>query len=77
MAKLFKMTLYVCDLEGDLDLDQIKERIDYRALDGVAVNCITRYADEQEGPEIEFYDDIDINYCDSTVAQWDKYFECE
>lgn len=77
MAKLFKMTLYVCDLEGDLDLEQIKERIDYRALDGVAVNCITHYADEQEGPEIEFYDDIDINYCDSTAAQWDKYFECE
>lgn len=77
MAKLFKMTLYVCDLEGDLDLEQIKDRINDRALDGVAVSCITHYADEQEGPEIEFYDDIDINYCDSTAAQWDKYFEGE
>ena len=77
MAKLFKMTLYVCDLEEDLSLDDIKVLIDERALNGVAVSCITHYADEQEDPEIEFSDDIDINYCDSTAAQWDKYFEGE
>lgn len=75
MAKLYKMTLYVCDLEGDLDLEEIKERIDNWALDGIAISCITHYANEQVGPEIEFDDDIDINYCDSTTEQWDKYFE--
>lgn len=75
MAKLYKMTLYVCDIEGDLDLEQIKELINDRALEGISVNCITHYADEQEGHEIEFYDDIDINYTNSTTEQWDKYFE--
>lgn len=50
MAKLYKMTLYVCDLEGDLDLEQIKELINDRALDGIAVSCITHYANEQVGP---------------------------
>ena len=75
MAKLYKMTLYVCDLEEDLDLDEIKCLIDDRALSGISVNCITHYANEQVGPEIEWDDDIDINYCDSTTEQWDKYFE--
>lgn len=75
MAKLYKMTLYVCDLEGDLDLEQIKELINDRALDGIAVSCITHYANEQVGPEIEWDDDIDINYHNSTTEQWDKYFE--
>lgn len=35
MAKLYKMTLYVCDLEENLDLDHIKELINYRALYGI------------------------------------------
>ena len=75
MAKFYKMTLYVCDLEGDLDLEQIKELINDRALDGVVVSCITHYANEQEGPEIKWDDNIDINYHNSTTEQWDKYFE--
>ena len=75
MAKLYKMTLYVCDLEGDLDMEQIKELINDRALDGIAVSCITHYANEQVGPEIKWDDDIDINYRNSTTEQWDKYFE--
>lgn len=75
MAKLYKMTLYVCNLEGNLCLEEIKERIDNIALDGIAVNCISHFADEQEGPEIEWDDDIDINYHNSTTEQWDKYFE--
>ena len=63
------------EIGGDLDLEQIKERINDRALDGIAVSCITHYANEQVGPEIEWDDDIDINYHNSTTEQWDKYFE--
>lgn len=74
MAKLYKMTLYVCDLGEDLDLEEIKELIDNRGLDGVSISCITHYAGEQEGPEIEWDDDIDINYTNSTTEQWEKYF---
>lgn len=75
MAKLYKMTIYVCDLEGDLTIDEIKQRIDDRALDGIAVSCVTHYANEKVWPEIEWDDDIDLNYCDSTDEQWEKYFE--
>ncbi len=74
MATLYKMTLYVCDLEDNLNLEQIKDLIDYSALEGVSVNCITHYANEQVGPEIEWNDDIDINNYNSTTEQWDKYF---
>lgn len=40
MAQLYKITLYVCDLEDNLSLDEIKTLIKQDALDGVAVNCV-------------------------------------
>ena len=64
MAQLYKMTLYVCDLEDDLALDEIKTLIKQDALDGVAVNCICHFADEQTSPQVEWDDDIDLNYLD-------------
>ena len=77
MTKLFKMTLYVCDLEETLSLDDIKVLIDERGLDGVALNCVTHFADERVGPKIEWNDDIDLNYKNSTTEQWERYFEGE
>ena len=77
MAQLYKMTLYVCDLEGNLTLEEIKQLIDERALDGVAVSCITHYASEKTGPCIEWQDDVDLNYLDSTTEQWERYFKEE
>lgn len=64
MAQLYKMTLYVCDLEDDLSLNEIKTLIKQDALDGVAVNCVCHFADEQTGPQVEWDDDIDLNYLD-------------
>lgn len=75
MAQLYKMTLYVCDLNDDLSLDEIKTLIDERALDGCAVNCICHFADEKLGKQIEFCDDTDINYVNCPTSTWDKYFE--
>ena len=75
MAKLFKLTLYVCDLNGDLDLEKIKDLIDNRALNGVWENCITHYDGEKTGHEIEFYDGIDLNQSTATTEQWDRYFD--
>lgn len=75
MATLHKMTLYVCDLEDSLSLDEIKTLIDQDALDGVAVNCICHFTDEQTGPTIEWDDDVDLNRCDSTTEQWQAYFD--
>ena len=75
MAQLYKMTLYVCDLNNDLSLDEIKTRIDQYALDGVAVNCSCHFAYEQIGPQVEWDDDIDLNCMDCPTSAWDKYFE--
>lgn len=75
MARLYKMTLYVCDLEEDLSLDEIKRLISDDALDGISVSCITHFANEKVGPRIEFDDDIDLNCTNATAEQWDRYFE--
>jgi hypothetical protein len=75
MAQLYKMTLYVCDLEENLSLNEIKVLIEERALDGVAVNCLCHFTDEQVGKQVEWDDDIDINYFDCPTSAWDKYFE--
>ena len=41
MAKLYKMTLYVCDLEGDLDLEQIKELLETQT-ENIAMDFVRR-----------------------------------
>ena len=75
MAQLYKMTLYVCDLDDSLSLDEIKVLIKQDALDGVSVNCLCHFADEQVGPQIEWNEDINLNKCNCTASVWDKYFE--
>lgn len=75
MAQLYKMTLYVCDLEENLSLDEIKRLISDVALDGISVSCLTRFAGEKAGPTIEWSDDIDLNRTTSTAEQWERYFE--
>ena len=75
MAQLYKMTLYVCDLEENLSLNEIKTLIKQDALDGVSVNCLCHFADEKIGPQVEWDDDIDLNYINCPASTWDKYFE--
>ena len=75
MAQLYKMTLYVCDLEDNLSLNEIKTLIDQYALDGVSVSCICHFANEQVGPQVEWDDDIDLNRVDCPTSTWDRYFE--
>lgn len=75
MAQLYKMTLYVCDLEEDLSLEEIKTLIKDYALDGVSVNCACHFANEQIGPQVEWDDDIDLNRRNCPISTWDKYFE--
>lgn len=75
MAQLYKMTLYVCDLEDNLSLNEIKILIDQYALDGVSVSCICHFANEQVGPQVEWDDDIDLNRVDCPTSTWNRYFE--
>lgn len=75
MAQLYKMTLYICDLEENLTLDEIKTLISDRALDGVSISAITKFDDEKIGPQIEWSDDVDLNKTDSTAETWERYFQ--
>ena len=64
MAQLYKMTLYVCDLEENLSLNEIKRIIKDDALDGISTSCVTHFSNEKVGAHVDWDDDIDINYCD-------------
>lgn len=75
MAQLYKMTLYVCDLEDNLSLDEIKILIKQDALDGVSTNCICHFTNEHVGANVEWDDDIDLNRIDCPTSTWDKYFK--
>ncbi len=75
LAQLYKMTLYICDLEENLSINEIKCLIKDNALDGISISCVTHFADEKVGAKVEWDDDIDINNIDSTTEQWEKYFE--
>ena len=74
MAQLYKMTLYICDLGEDLSLNEIKRLISDEALDGISISCITHYANEKVGPNIEWDDDVDLNKINATTEQWERYF---
>ena len=74
MAQLYKMTLYVCDLEDGLSLDEIETLIEQDALNSIYVNCVCHFADSQIGQNVEWDDDIDLNRCDCPTSAWDKYF---
>ena len=74
MAQLYKMTLYVCDLEDSLSLDEIETLIKRDALNGISVNCICNFADSKIGQNVEWNDDIDLNRCDCPTSAWEKYF---
>ena len=75
MAQLYKMTLYVCDLQENLSIDEIKTLIKQDALDGISINCHCHFANEQIGKQVEWNDDIDLNYTNCPTSAWDKYFE--
>lgn len=75
MAQLYKMTLYVCDLQDNLSLDEIETLIEQDALDGISVNCICHFANEQVGAQVEWDDDIDLNRIDCPTSTWEKYFK--
>lgn len=53
MAQLYKMTLYVCDLEGNMDIGELKAHIEDMALNGCWINCVSHFADEKAGPTVK------------------------
>lgn len=75
MAQLYKMELFVCDLNENLSIGEIKELIKDVALDSTSVNCICHFANEQIGKQIDWNEDIDINSIDCPTEKWEKYFK--
>lgn len=69
------MTLYVCDLQDNLSLDEIQTLIEQDAIDGISVDCICHFANEQVGAQVEWDDDIDLNRIDCPTPTWEKYFK--
>lgn len=80
MAKLYKFTTYICDLD-ETPLSELKHYID-DGLDNMG--CRGRFPrgerglkyfnNEKIGPSIGWDDNIDINMLDSTTEQWEEYF---
>lgn len=68
MAQLYKMTLYVCDLEENLSIEEIKRIIEDEGLNGCAINCVFHFSDEKVGKKIEWQDNIDINRIDCPTS---------
>lgn len=75
MAQLYKMTLYLCDLEDSLTIKEIEELIKYRALNGIATNVVCKFTDEKIGKNIEWDEDIELNRCNCPVSVWESYFK--
>lgn len=70
MAKIFKFTAYVVDVNDDFDsaddyIDYVNNGIKYDG-DIIPFNSST--------VNVEWDDDIDINKCDCPQESYDKYF---
>lgn len=74
MAQLYKLRLYVCDLDENLSLSDIKSIIEDVKLNNVWTNCVCHFSDEKVGKKIEWQDNIDINRIDCPTSAWEKYF---
>lgn len=73
MAKLYKVELYLCDVNDEFyDKDDVFEYLN--SLLEMDDYFLTRIINAKESKEFEWYDDIDINYSDCTKEEFDKYF---
>ena len=73
MAKLYKVELYLCDVNDEFyDKDDVLEYLN--SLLEMDDYFLIRIINAKESKEFEWYDDIDINYSDCTKEEFDKYF---
>lgn len=74
MAKLYKVELYLCDVNDEFyDKDDVLEYLN--SLLEMDDYFLTRIINAKESKEFEWYDDIDINYSDCNIEKFKKYFE--
>lgn len=74
MAKLYKVELYLCDVNDEFyDKDDVLEYLN--SLLEMDDYFLTRIINAKESKEFEWYDNIDINYSDCNIEKFEKYFE--
>jgi len=72
MAKLYKVEMYILDINDCYkDLDEIMIETEC-AIDEASFNSFN-----VESVELEWEDDIDLNYTNATVGTYRKYFKEE
>lgn len=74
MARFYKMTIHICDLEDNLSIKEIERLIEDKALNGISTSAICHFSEEEKGAKIEWNEDIDVNYRDCPTSAWEKYF---
>ena len=74
MAKLYKVELYLCDV-NDVFYDKDGVLGHLNSLLEIDDYFLTRIINSKESKEFEWYDDIDINYSDCPIEKFEKYFE--
>lgn len=78
MAILKKITMYVCDLEGNLSTATLNDMIDNYVLNRISTNgfCLLK---EEKSKEVEWGDDYPLNNCDisNNPDEWEKCLDNE
>jgi len=71
MAKIYKVEMYICDINDDYtDVEEIIN--DIENSNNAVFNCFNI-----KTVDLDWHDDIDINHSDCDVETYRKYFELE
>ena len=74
MAKLYKVELYLCDVNDEFyDKDDVLEYLN--SLLEMDDYFLTRIINAKESKEFTWYDDIDLNDIDCPKEECEKYFD--
>lgn len=75
MAKLYKVELYLCDINDEFeDTNDVLEYLNsLLEMDGYLTNMGTTNA--KESGKFEWYDNIDLNNVDCSKEECEKYFD--
>lgn len=75
MARIYKMTVYVCDLDDDSDVEEIKWQIENYTEYASGGTTIVHCSDEEVGEEVNRPENIDAIRNDLTTERWKRYFQ--
>ncbi|MFS0905676.1 hypothetical protein AB3N02_21770 [Priestia aryabhattai] len=75
MAKVYRVTMFVSDANGDMqDAENLKEQLEQVAD---RLDVFFDHIEVEESEEFEWDDDLKINKTNATVEDFEEYFEEE